>query len=245
LLFASDPGSEMLHVLRLYDPGVTATRNRFVFANGVLLYGPIAVTPDIAQKAGLAEGTAIAYRAAVALQSKRHRRPATAKWTDAYGLLHGLAARLHGEIDDSRPAIETKLGVDVYSETQLAVDDLTKLLEPFLGERPTPIQDDDMPTDSYILVTEQSPLFLVSYYPPRLARAPSNRAPAAIGDLRDREPHHWSFTTTFTLPAVDRDTCLTLGQAAIDLSGAVRGVAVDMWGFPIDRPAELFSVAAP
>jgi hypothetical protein len=237
--------SDILDLLRLYDPAVRVLRKRFAFSNGVLLFGPIAVTPEIAQEAGLAGSTVIAFRAGIALQRHRSRRPAASKWTDAERLLHGLAVRLHGAIHDRRPAIETKLGVDVYSETELAVDDLTELLESLLGEHPAPIHDDDMPADSYILITEREPSFLISYYPPRLSRAPSNLPPPALGDLRHRDLHHWSFTTTVKLPTVDRDTCLAVGQTALGLSQTVSGVAVDMWGFPLERPADLLRAVAP
>ena len=56
LLFAADPGDALTQAVHLYDPGVRSWPGRLIFANGVLLYGPVTVTPKLQQQAELPEG---------------------------------------------------------------------------------------------------------------------------------------------------------------------------------------------
>src|ERR1700728_3220252 len=51
LLLTADPGDALLDAARRYDPEVHPWHGRLVFANGVLLFGPIEVTKqDDAEK---------------------------------------------------------------------------------------------------------------------------------------------------------------------------------------------------
>jgi hypothetical protein len=60
LLLTADPGEALPDAARLYDPQVRRWARRLVFCNGVLLFGPITVTPKIEQRAGLPAGLALA-----------------------------------------------------------------------------------------------------------------------------------------------------------------------------------------
>jgi hypothetical protein len=71
LLLSTDPGGGLLDVARLYDPGARWWHGRLVFRNGVLLFGPVTVTPKLEQQAGLPGGMAVAYYTDAAIQ--RHR----------------------------------------------------------------------------------------------------------------------------------------------------------------------------
>jgi hypothetical protein len=59
LPLAADPGDALLDAAQLYDPKVRRRHGRLVFSNGVLLFGPIEVTPKIAQQAGPSGGIAL------------------------------------------------------------------------------------------------------------------------------------------------------------------------------------------
>ena len=85
LLLDADPGDALLHAARLYDPGVRRWHSRLVFRNGVLLLGPVTVTPELEQQAGLPPGMAVAYYTEAALQSNRERRSHEAKQSDGTG----------------------------------------------------------------------------------------------------------------------------------------------------------------
>src|SRR6185437_11597223 len=71
LLLTADPGDKLLDAARLYDPDVRPWRGRLIFRNGVLLFGPVTLTPELEQRAELPVGMAVAYYADAALQ--RHR----------------------------------------------------------------------------------------------------------------------------------------------------------------------------
>src|SRR5260370_1878544 len=83
LLFPADPVDPLTDLLKLYDPSVRVRGDRLVFANGVLLYGPIDITQELAVQARLPAGMAVAYHAGVAIQSHPERRPGEAKWRGA------------------------------------------------------------------------------------------------------------------------------------------------------------------
>jgi len=61
LLLRADPGDALLNTARGYDPQVRRVRDRLVFQNGVLLIGPVTVTPEIERRAGLPAGMAVAW----------------------------------------------------------------------------------------------------------------------------------------------------------------------------------------
>src|SRR5271170_514853 len=84
LLLPADPGPALLDAARRYDPGVrrSALLHRLIFSNGVLLLGPVPVTPRLAQEAGLPGGTAVAWYALTALQGHRERRAHDTKADD-------------------------------------------------------------------------------------------------------------------------------------------------------------------
>ena len=92
LLFAADPGDALTQAVHLYDPGVRSWPGRLIFANGVLLYGPVTVTPKLQQQAELPEGMTVAYYVGAALQSHAERRTHEDKQGDGDLLVQGLAS---------------------------------------------------------------------------------------------------------------------------------------------------------
>ena len=60
LLFSADPGDALPAAARLYDPAVRPWHGRLVFRNGVLLFGPLPVTPELEHQAGFPAGMAVA-----------------------------------------------------------------------------------------------------------------------------------------------------------------------------------------
>src|SRR5260370_23448996 len=73
LLFTADPVDPLTDLLKLYDPSVRVRGDRLVFANGVLLYGPIDITQELAVQARLPAGMAVAPPAGGAPPSPRGR----------------------------------------------------------------------------------------------------------------------------------------------------------------------------
>jgi hypothetical protein len=96
LLLTADPGDALLDAARWYDPKARPWHGRLVFSNGVLLFGPIEVTPKIAQQAGLPAGAAVAWYTGAAAQRTSQRRSHEAKADDGELLVRGLAERLGG-----------------------------------------------------------------------------------------------------------------------------------------------------
>jgi hypothetical protein len=96
LLLPADPGFTLLDQARPYDPGVRRWRDRLIFRNGVQLFGPVTVPPDLAGRAGLSAGRPVACYADSALQPSRARRRHEATIGDAELLLRALADRLGG-----------------------------------------------------------------------------------------------------------------------------------------------------
>src|SRR5215472_10440531 len=84
LLLSADPGPALFDVARRYDPRVRYSKllRRLIFSNGVLLLGPVKVTPGVAQHAGLPDGAAVAWYALAALQGHQERRIHDAKADD-------------------------------------------------------------------------------------------------------------------------------------------------------------------
>lgn len=66
VLFPADPADGMAKAVLRYDPAAIAKGDRIVFRNGVHLYGPVEVPPDVARQAGLPGGLTAGYYAAIA-----------------------------------------------------------------------------------------------------------------------------------------------------------------------------------
>src|ERR1035438_9220913 len=96
LALAAEPAGAVASLMRRYDPAVRARGDHFVFGNGVLLYGPIEITPQLAAKAGLPAEATTAYRASTLPPAKRQRRPEDVTRQDAERLVRGLALRRRG-----------------------------------------------------------------------------------------------------------------------------------------------------
>jgi len=91
LALAAEPPGAVADLMHRYDPAVQARGDHFVFRNGVLLYGPIEITPKLAAKAGLPAEATTAYRASILPPAKRQRRPEDVTRQDAERLVRGLA----------------------------------------------------------------------------------------------------------------------------------------------------------
>lgn len=74
LLLRADPGDALLDAARRYDPQVRRVRDRLVFQNGVLLIGPVTMTPEIERRAGLPAGMAVAWYVGAGGLSASQRR---------------------------------------------------------------------------------------------------------------------------------------------------------------------------
>src|SRR5260370_25210030 len=74
LLFTADPVDPLTDLLKLYDPSVRVRGDRLVFANGVLLYGPIDITQELAVQARLPAGMAVPPPPGRAHSSRREGR---------------------------------------------------------------------------------------------------------------------------------------------------------------------------
>ncbi len=238
VLFAADPADGMADAVTRYDPGVRVRGDRFVFGNGVLLYGPVEITPEIAGKAGLPGGMAVAYYASTAVQGKAERRPDDDKWQDAGRLIRGLAARLGGIVHDPRPPMDLTLEASVYSGQPLPVEDVIQVLSPFAGHR---LEAGPMDVGgAYALrPVEGSVLFLTMYFPPWVAGMKVDPPPPAIGDLRRQKPCQWELYTSVPVLDAGPEDCQTVGGAAFALAGRTGGVVIDVYRFPVIRPEDL------
>jgi hypothetical protein len=65
VLLSADPADALADAVTSYDPAVRLRGDRFVFNNGVLLYGPVQITPELERKARLPGGMAVAYYASI------------------------------------------------------------------------------------------------------------------------------------------------------------------------------------
>ena len=237
VLFAVDP-AEMAHAVTSYDPGVQVRGDRFVFGNGVLLHGPVEITPEIATNAGLPGGMPVAYYASIALQGKAERRPDDDKWQDAGRLIRGLAARLGGTIHDPRQAMELTLDASVYSGQPLPAEDVIEVLSPFAGHdlEAGPIELHG----AYALrPVAGSVLFLTMYWPPWVAGMKVEPPPPAIGELRRQKPCQWELHTSVPVQDAGPEDCQTVGGAALALARRTGGVVTDVYRFPVTRPEDL------
>ncbi|HET9897940.1 MAG TPA: hypothetical protein VFQ44_23670 [Streptosporangiaceae bacterium] len=226
LLLTADPGDTLLDAARLYDPHVRPWRGRLIFRNGVLLFGPVPVTPELAQQAGLPAGMAVAYYADAALQRHRERRSGEAKKFDGDRLVRGLADRLGGSVKYAGTPPDLALVTSVYSEQAVAPDQVIEVLSPYGGN----FKVQDQAKDSYSL-SGKGTYFYVAYWSPRLYREPD--APPAVGAMRSRPLHHWDLHSGTSRKHIAPELARKVGEAALALAHRAGGVALDVLGFPI------------
>jgi len=234
LVLPADPGPALFDEARRYDPGVrySTLLRRLIFSNGVLLRGPVKVTPAVAREAGLPEGTALAWYALAALQGHRERRVHDAKAFDGELLVRGLAARLGGTTHPASLQPKLALLASVYSERGLPTEQVIEALRPYGGE----FRVEDRKADSYSLTGEKTH-FYVAYWSPRRYR--ESDAPAALGPVRSRPLHHWDLHGGVPASDAPRELGLKVGEAALALAEESGGRALDMFGFPIGTPDDL------
>jgi hypothetical protein len=234
LVLPSDPGPALFDEARRYDPGVRYSRllRRLIFSNGVLLLGPVKVTPAVAQQAGLPAGTAVAWYALAALQGHQERRAADAKAFDGERLVRGLAARLSGTTHPAQLQPKLALLASVYSEQAPAPEQVIEALRPYGGN----FRVEDPKPDTYSLTGEKT-FFYVAYWSARRYR--ESDAPAAVGPDRSRPLHHWDLHGGIPSSDAPRELCLKVGEAALALAGQSGGLAIDMFGFPISSSDDL------
>jgi len=72
---------DVAELIKTYDPGVRVKGDRFGFDNGVLLYGPVDITSELAEKTGLPAGEIAYYARASALPKRRNDRRTRSCWT--------------------------------------------------------------------------------------------------------------------------------------------------------------------
>ena len=89
LLLRADPGDALLDAARRYDLQVRRVRDRLVFQNGVLLIGPVTMTPEIERRAGLPAGMAVAWYVGAGGLSASQRRSHEAVVDDGDHLVTG------------------------------------------------------------------------------------------------------------------------------------------------------------
>jgi hypothetical protein len=121
----------------------------------------------------------------------------------------------------------------------LPAEQVIGVLQPCVDTGELVIEPDTDVPQAYYLVTERPPVFVVAYWPPRLARSRLAVPPPAIGELRDQEPCRWELRTKYPVADAAREVCLTVGGAALALASRTRGVVVDAYGFLVDRPEGL------
>jgi hypothetical protein len=234
LALSADPGPALFELARQYDPGVRYSNllHRLIFSNGVLLLGPVKVTPGVAQEAGLPEGTTVAWYGLAALQGHQERRVHDAKAFDGERLVRGLAARLGGTTHPAQLQPKLALLASVYSEQGQDPEQVIEALRPYGGD----FRVEDKKADSYSLTGEKTH-FYVAYWSPRQYR--ESEAPAALGPMRSRPLHHWDLHGGVPAASAPRELSLKIGEAALALASQADGLALDMFGFPIGSPDDL------
>jgi hypothetical protein len=232
LLLAADPGDALMDAARLYDPDVRSWPGRLIFRNGVLLFGPVAVTPKLEQQAGLPAGMAVAYYVVLALQSHRDRRPDDSKQRDGDKLVQGLAQRLGGIVKYAEPPLDLAVLPRVYSERAVPPEQVIEVLRPYGGD----FKVEDQTEYSYSLSGKKT-YFYVAYWSPRLYQ--EKDAPPALGALRSRPLHHWDLHAGGGRKDITSELAVRVGEAALALARSCGGMALDEYGFPISRPEDL------
>ncbi len=233
LLLPASPGNELMDAVRLYDPDIRSWPGRLILNNGVLLFGPVAVTPKLEQQAELPPGMAVAYYTGIALQSHRGRRTDEEKQKDGDLLVQALADRLGGTVKYAGPPPDPQLNPSVWSDQALSVDQAIEVVQPY-DEGHLEIQDQTENAYSvygvggYIGLTYWSPLLYIE-----------RDAPPALGALRSRPLHHWDLNMDRSRKVIARHLAIQVGQAALALARRCGGVAIDEYGFPITSPEDL------
>jgi hypothetical protein len=228
LLLSVDPGDALLEVARLYDPDVRRWRGRLVFRNGMLLFGPVTVTPELEQRAGLPAGMAVAYYADAALQRHKERRSGDAKAFDGDRLVRGLADRLGGTVKYAGAPLNLALLTSVYSEQAPRTAQVIEVVSPYGGD----FKVEDETDSGYTL----SGFFLVAYWSPQLYR--ERDAPPAVGAIRSRPLYHWDLHAGFSRKDVAPELAERVGEATLALANRAGGVAVDELGFLVKGVAD-------
>jgi hypothetical protein len=238
LLFPADPVDAMADAVLSYDPAVRLRRDRFAFGNGVLLYGPVNVTPELAAKAGLPGGVTVAYYASIAAKVGAEQRTDDDMRADAERLVRGLAARLGGTVHDERPPMDLELRVSVWSGQPLPEDEVIAVLQPFLEGKTLAVRKAKL-EGSYAIVSKEGAQFFTMYWPPWVSGMKLAPPPPAIGDLRRKNPCQWELCSSLPVQDATPDVCQTLGEAALALARRTGGVTTDVYGFPVSGPADL------
>jgi hypothetical protein len=241
LLFPAGPADALAGLLHRYDPAMSSSPDKLVFANGVRLYGPIQVTPDIERKAKLPPGMTTAYYTVVAFGAGANGRPDDAMWQDAERLIRGLAARLGGTVHDNRPPMKLNLEVMVYSPRPRSPDQVIDVLQPYVDTGTLFVDENTSVPDSYALATEEPPAFFVIYWPPQISRTKLGLPPPALAGRYGDEPCRWMLSTSSPVEDAPRDVALKVGEAALALARAADGIAIDPYGFPLDHPEDLLT----
>jgi hypothetical protein len=233
LLFTADPGGALLDTARLYDPQVRAWRGRLIFQNGILLFGPLTVTPKLQQQTELPAGTAVAYYTAAAVHTEGGDRSHDEKLFDGDRLARGLASRLGGTVRYAGAPPDLALVTSVYSEQAVAPDEVTRVLRPYGGN----FRVEDQTENTYSL-SGTGTRFYVAYWSPKLYyRVPD--APPALGAIRSRPLHHWDLHAGRGRKHAPRELTQTVGEATLALASRTNGVALDELGFPVTSPDDL------
>jgi hypothetical protein len=174
LLLAADPGNALMDAARLYDPDVRSWPGRLIFRNGVLLFGPVPVTPKLEQQAGLPAGMAVAYYVVLAMQSHRDRRPDDSKQRDGDKLVQGLAQRLGGIVKYAEPPLDLAVLPRVYGEQAVPPEQVIEVLRPYGGD----FKVENQTEYSYSLSGKKT-YFYVAYWSSRLYQEKTRRRPSA------------------------------------------------------------------
>jgi hypothetical protein len=239
LLLAADPGEALTEAARLYDPQLRAWHGRLVFGNGVLLFGPTTVTPQLIEQAKLPASATVAWYADAALQRHRDRVPDDAKRADGESLVLGLAARFGGSVHPWPPLHKPALAASVYSEQPLDPDEVVRVLRPYAG---SDVGVEDAKDDTYAISGEHA-VFYTAYWSPRLYAAILE--PPALGAMRKGPLYHWDLNTGVYAGAAHQELRQKVASGALALAMAAGGVAVDMCGFRFEAPEELRPVGEP
>ncbi len=226
LLLAADPGDALLGAARLYDPEVRSWLGRLIFRNGVLLFGPVPLSPGLEQQAGLPTGMTVAYYIEAALQGHRGRRDHEAKQDDGDRLVQGLADRLGGTVKYAGPPPDPAVLRSVYGEQAVPPEQVIEVLRPYGGD----FRVEDQTEDSYSL-SGKGTYFYVAYWSPRLYR--EQDAPPALGALRSRPLHHWDLHAGGGRKDIASELATRVDEAALALARRCGGVPLDEFGFPI------------
>lgn len=242
LALAAEPAGAVAELLHRYDPALRARGDHFAFGNGVLLYGPFEITPKLAAKSGLPAQTTAAYYGSILPPAKRQRQPEDVTRHDADRLVHGLAARLGGTVHGSRPSSAINLRAAVYAPGPVPPEQVISVLQPY-ASGPLLVEDNPDVPESYFLLTEESPRFFTTYWPPRLSHSALQPPAPAIGALRDQEPCRWELSARHPAATASAETCLAVGRAALDLGRSAGGIVIDSYGFPVDQPEDLLPAA--